>query len=137
MNTILLLIVALPIIEIFIMIKVGQNIGALNTIILIFLTAIIGLYIARIQGLVTLKTGLMNIYKNQTPIYELFSGASIAVGAMFLIFPGFVTDFFGFLLLIPITRNLIIAPLMKKSEFKKKGDEILEAEVIDDKKDEL
>ena len=79
----------------------------------------------------------MNIYKNQTPIYELFSGASIAVGAMFLIFPGFVTDFFGFLLLIPITRNLIIAPLMKKSEFKKKGDEILEAEVIDDKKDEL
>ncbi len=137
MNTILLLIVALPIIEIFIMIKVGQNIGALNTIILIFLTAIIGLYIARIQGLVTLKTGLMNIYKNQTPIYELFSGASIAVGAMFLIFPGFITDFFGFLLLIPITRNLIIAPLMKKSEFKKKGDEILEAEVIDDKKDEL
>ena len=137
MNTILLLIITLPVIEIFIMIKVGQNIGALNTIILIFLTAIIGLYIARIQGLVTLKTGLMNIYKNQTPIYELFSGASIAVGAMFLIFPGFVTDFFGFLLLIPITRNLIIAPLMKKSEFKKKGDEILEAEVIDDKKDEL
>ena len=97
MNTILLLIIALPVIEIFIMIKVGQNIGALNTIMLIFLTAVIGLYFARIQGLTTLKAGLTNIYKNQTPINELFSGASIAVAAMLLIIPGFFTDFIGFL----------------------------------------
>ena len=137
MNTILLLIIALPVIEIFIMIKVGQNIGALNTIMLIFLTAVIGLYFARIQGLVTLKAGLTNIYKNQTPINELFSGASIAVAAMFLIIPGFLTDFIGFLLLIPFTRNLIISPLVKKNEFKKRKEDILEAEVIDEKKDEL
>ena len=137
MNTILLLIIALPVIEIFIMIKVGQNIGALNTIMLIFLTAVIGLYFARIQGLTTLKAGLTNIYKNQTPINELFSGASIAVAAMFLIIPGFLTDFIGFLLLIPFTRNLIISPLVKKNEFKKREEDILEAEVIDEKKDEL
>ena len=137
MNTILILIIALPVIEIFIMIKVGQNIGALNTIMLIFLTAVIGLYFARIQGLVTLKAGLTNIYKNQTPINELFSGASIAVAAMFLIIPGFLTDFIGFLLLIPFTRNLIISPLVKKNEFKKREEDILEAEVIDEKKDEL
>ena len=137
MNTILLLIIALPVIEIFIMIKVGQNIGALNTIMLIFLTAVIGLYFARIQGLTTLKAGLTNIYKNQTPINELFSGASIAVAAMLLIIPGFLTDFIGFLLLIPLTRNLIISPLVKKNEFKKNKEDILEAEVIDEKKDEL
>ena len=137
MNTILLLIIALPVIEIFIMIKVGQNIGALNTIMLIFLTAVIGLYFARIQGLTTLKAGLTNIYKNQTPINELFSGASIAVAAMLLIMPGFFTDFIGFLLLIPFTRNLIISPLVKKNEFKKRKEYILEAEVIDEKKDEL
>ena len=137
MNTILLLIIALPVIEIFIMIKVGQNIGALNTIMLIFLTAVIGLYFARIQGLTTLKAGLTNIYKNQTPINELFSGASIAVAAMLLIIPGFLTDFIGFLLLIPLTRNLIISPLVKKNEFKKRKEDILEAEVIDEKKDEL
>ena len=137
MNTILILIIALPVIEIFIMIKVGQNIGALNTIMLIFLTAVIGLYFARIQGLVTLKAGLTNIYKNQTPINELFSGASIAVAAMLLIIPGFFTDFIGFLLLIPLTRNLIISPLVKKNEFKKREEDILEAEVIDEKKDEL
>ena len=137
MNTILLLIITLPVIEIFIMIKVGQNIGALNTIMLIFLTAVIGLYFARIQGLTTLKAGLTNIYKNQTPINELFSGASIAVAAMLLIIPGFFTDFIGFLLLIPFTRNLIISPLVKKNEFKKNKEDILEAEVIDEKKDEL
>ena len=137
MNTILLLIIALPVIEIFIMIKVGQNIGALNTIMLIFLTAVIGLYFARIQGLTTLKAGLTNIYKNQTPINELFSGASIAVAAMLLIIPGFFTDFIGFLLLIPLTRNLIISPLVKKNECKKNEEDILEAEVIDEKKDEL
>ena len=137
MNTILLLIITLQVIEIFIMIKVGQNIGALNTIMLIFLTAVIGLYFARVQGLMTLKAGLTNIYKNQTPINEFFSGAGIAVAAMFLIIPGFLTDFIGFLLLIPFTRNLIISPLVKKNEFKKKGEDILEAEVIDEKKDEL
>ena len=136
MNTILLLIVALPLIEIFIMIKVGQNIGALNTIMLIFLTAVIGLYFARVQGLMTLKAGLTTYIKIKLQ-NEFFSGAGIAVAAMFLIIPGFLTDFIGFLLLIPFTRNLIISPLVKKNEFKKKGEDILEAEVIDEKKDEL
>ena len=138
MNTILLLIIALPVIEIFIMIKVGQNIGALNTIMLIFLTAVIGLYFARIQGLTTLKAGLTNIYKNQTPINELFSGASIAVAAMLLIIPGFFTDTIGFLLLIPLTRKVLINSFLKKNIKQTKDKEkILDGEIIEDKKDEL
>ncbi len=137
MNTILLLIIAIPIMEIFIMIKVGQNIGALNTILLIFLTAIIGLYFARLQGLTTIKSGLVNIYQNKAPIYELFSGATIAVAAMFLILPGFFTDFFGFLLLLPLTRNIIISRILKKDKKKDLSKEYIDAEIIDDKKDEL
>tara|TARA_Y100001970_G_C13822872_1_gene645780 strand:- start:190 stop:564 length:375 start_codon:yes stop_codon:yes gene_type:complete len=123
--------------EIFIMIKVGQNIGALNTILLIFLTAIIGLYFARLQGLTTIKSGLVNIYQNKAPIYELFSGATIAVAAMFLILPGFFTDFFGFLLLLPLTRNIIISRILKKDKKKDLSKEYIDAEIIDDKKDEL
>ena len=119
------------------MIKVGQNIGALNTILLIFLTAIIGLYFARLQGLTTIKSGLVNIYQNKAPIYELFSGATIAVAAMFLILPGFFTDFFGFLLLLPLTRNIIISRILKKDKKKDLSKEYIDAEIIDDKKDEL
>ena len=139
MNTILLLIIALPVIEIFIMIKVGQNIGALNTIMLIFLTAVIGLYFARIQGLTTLKAGLTNIYKNQTPINELFSGASIAVAAMLLIIPGFFTDFFGFLLLIPFCRNMLLKVAIKNKAHveKDKHTRTIDGEIIKKDKDEL
>ena len=105
MNTVLLFLVALPALEIFLMIKVGENIGALNTVLAIFLTAIIGVYFARIEGLNTLRSGIYNLYKDKLPIFEMISGASIAFAALLLMIPGFVTDFFGFLLLIPITRK--------------------------------
>ena len=112
MNTILLLLIGIPAIEIFVMIKIGQNIGAFNTILLIFLTAIIGIYFAKAQGLKTLRSGIYSMYKNQIPLFEMVSGASIALAACFLIFPGFVTDSIGFLLLIPLTRKLIIKRIL-------------------------
>tara|TARA_B100000214_G_scaffold308073_1_gene239370 strand:+ start:527 stop:889 length:363 start_codon:yes stop_codon:yes gene_type:complete len=120
------------------MIKIGQNIGALNTVVLIFLTAIIGIYYAKIEGLNTLRSGVYNIYKNKVPIFELISGASIAVAALFLIIPGFITDAIGFLLLIPFSRNIIINLFLKKQKIVKKNDKIIEGEILKDKdKDEL
>ena len=113
MNSLLLIIIGLPILEIWIMIKVGTQIGALNTILLIFLTAILGLYFARIQGLSTIKSGFYNLYQNKIPVYEIISGASIAIASVFLIIPGFVTDFIGFVLLIPFTRKIIINYLLR------------------------
>ena len=139
MNTILIAIIAIPIIEIMLFIKIGENIGALNTILLIILTAVVGIYFARIQGLKTLKSGFINIYQNKVPIYEIFSGASIAIAALFLIIPGFFTDIAGFILLIPFTRRVIISMLIKKDNYKTKEEDIIEAEVIEDrnKKDDL
>jgi UPF0716 protein FxsA len=109
MNILFLLLIGVPAIEIFIMIKVGQNIGALNTISLILLTAITGIYFAKIAGLNTLRSAIYKLYKNkdQIPRFEIISGASIAFAALLLIIPGFITDVFGFLLLIPFTRNMI------------------------------
>ena len=115
MNTILISIIAIPIIEIMLFIKIGENIGAINTILLIFFTAVVGVYFARIQGIKTLKNGLINMYQNKLPFYEILSGASIAIAALFLILPGFFTDSIGFLLLIPLTRKLILYPIMRKS----------------------
>ena len=135
MNTILISIIAIPIIEILLFIKIGENIGALNTILLIIFTAIVGLYFARIEGIRTIKSGFFNIYQNKLPIYEILSGASIAVAALFLIIPGFFTDTIGFLLLIPFTRKIILSPIMKKNQ--NKDDNIIEAEIIEDKKDEF
>ncbi len=137
MNTILISIIAIPIIEILIFIKIGEKIGALNTILLIFLTAIIGIYFARIQGIKTIKSGLVNVYQNKLPVKEIFSGASIAIAAIFLIIPGFFTDVLGFLLLVPFTRSLLIRSILTKKEFNKKESEIIEAEVVDEKKDDL
>jgi UPF0716 protein FxsA len=138
MNSLLFLLIAIPSIEIFVMIKIGQNIGALNTVVLIFLTAIIGIYYAKIEGLNTLRSGVYNIYKNKVPIFELISGASIAVAALFLIIPGFITDAIGFLLLIPFSRNIIINLFLKKQKIVKKNDKIIEGEILKDKdKDEL
>ena len=114
MNTIFLFIVAIPAIEIFLMIKIGQNIGAFNTILLIFITAIIGIYFAKIQGLSTLRSGVLSMYKNQLPLFEMISGASIAFAACLLIFPGFVTDTIGFFLLIPWTRKYFIRSFLEK-----------------------
>ena len=108
MNTILISIIAIPIIEILLFIKIGENIGAINTILLIIFTAIVGVYFARIEGVKTIKSGFVNIYQNKLPIYEMLSGASIAIAAVLLIIPGFFTDTMGFLLLIPVTRKLFL-----------------------------
>ncbi len=138
MNTVLLLIIAVPAIEIFLMIKIGQNIGALNTIALIFLTAFTGIFFARLEGLNTLKSGINNLYKNKIPMYEMISGASIAFAALLLIIPGFMTDFFGFLLLVPFTRRKIINLFIKKK--RKPIDEkkdYIEGEILDKDKDDI
>ena len=116
MNILFLLLIGIPAIEIFIMIKVGQNIGALNTISLILLTAIIGIYFAKIAGLNTLRSAIDKLYQNkdQIPHFEIISGASIAFAALLLIIPGFITDVFGFLLLIPFTRKTITNLYLKE-----------------------
>ena len=137
MNTILISIIALPIIEILLFIKIGENIGALNTILLIIFTAVVGIYFAKIQGLKTVKSGFVNLYQNNLPIYEIFSGASIAIAAMLLIIPGFFTDTLGFMLLIPFTRRFILSVIMKKNKYQKENSKTIEAEIIDEKKDEL
>ena len=107
MNTLLISIILIPIIEIYLFIKIGSQIGAFNTIFLIFLTAIIGLIYARYEGLNTLRSGFSQLIKNELPAYEIVSGAAIALAALLLIIPGFATDIFGFLLLFPFTRKLI------------------------------
>ena len=139
MNTFFLILVGLPALEIFLMIKIGGNIGALNTIALIFLTAIIGIYYARIQGIQTLRSGLTNRYQNKLPVYEIVSGASIAFGSLMLIIPGFLTDLMGFLLLVPITRRIILNITINKSKINKteKEKNIIDGEIIDKEKDEL
>ena len=108
MNSFFLLFFGIPALEIFLLIKIGGKIGAINTVSLIFLTAIIGLYFARQQGIKTLREGIMNMYQNKAPIYEMISGASIAIAAVLLIVPGFFTDALGFLILIPYSRNFLI-----------------------------
>ena len=137
MNTILISIIAVPVIEILLFIKVGENIGAINTILLIFFTAIVGVYFARIQGIRTLKSGVINAYQNKLPIYEMLSGASIALAAVLLIVPGFFTDVIGFLLLIPISRKFLLSRIIKKNKQQKNENDIIEAEIIEEKKDEL
>ena len=107
MNPFFIIFIGIPVIEIFLLIKIGGKIGALNAIALIFLTAIIGIYFAKQQGIQTLKSGMANLYQNKMPIYEMITGASIAIAALLLIIPGFFTDLIGFLLLIPLPENLI------------------------------
>ena len=139
MNSFFLLFLGIPALEIFLLIKIGGKIGAINTVSLIFLTAIIGLYFARQQGIKTLREGIMNMYQNKAPIYEMISGASIAIAAVLLIVPGFFTDALGFLILIPYSRNFLIRLLIKKrtKENNKNKNDILDGEIIEDKKDEL
>jgi len=136
MNSLFFFIIVFPIIEILLLIKIGGLIGAFNTILLIFMTAMAGIFFARIQGFNTLRSGFINIYQNKLPIFEIISGASIAIAAFFLIIPGFISDALGFFLLIPLTRRLIISKLFK-SKVVKKEDDVIEAEVIEEKKDEL
>ena len=139
MNSFFLIFIGIPAIEIFLMIKIGGLIGALNTVFLIFLTAIVGIYFAKMQGLKTMKSGVINLYQNKLPIYEIITGASIAIAALLLIIPGFFTDIVGFLLIIPITRKIIINLIFKKKSVPKsyQNDDALDGEIIEDKKDEL
>ena len=139
MNTFFIIFLGIPAIEIFFLIKIGGKIGALNTISLIFLTAIIGVYYARLQGIQTLRSGITSLYQNKTPIYEIISGASIAVAALLLIIPGFLTDTVGFLLLIPFSRNILLKIALRNKKMDKKNEEgkIIDGEVIDKDKDEL
>jgi len=117
MNTVLLTIILVPIIEIYLFIKIGTQIGAFNTISLIFITAIIGIIYARYEGLNTLRSGISQMIKNEVPAYEIISGAAIAFASLLLIIPGFATDLLGYLLIFPLTRKLIFGKLSKK--FKK------------------
>ena len=137
MNTLLLILIGVPAIEIFVMIKIGQNIGALSTVGLIFLTAIVGIYFAKIEGLNTLRSGIYNLYKNKVPLFEIFSGASIAFAALLLIFPGFITDTFGFLLLIPFTRKIIIKYFISRKNIsvKQEAEKYIDGEIIEKDKD--
>ena len=118
MNTLLLAIIIVPIVEIYLFIKIGAQIGAFNTISLIFLTAIIGIFYARYEGINTMRSGFSQLIKNELPAYEIISGAAIAFAAILLIVPGFATDIIGFLLIFPLTRKLLFVKLNKN--FKKK-----------------
>ena len=139
MNSFFLLFIGIPALEVFLMIKIGGKIGALNTVSLIFLTAIIGIYFAKLEGIKTMRSGVMNIYQNKIPIYEMISGASIAIAALLLIIPGFFTDIIGFLLLIPFTRKILISFLVKKQNMsnRQENKKTFDGEIIEDKKDEL
>ena len=114
MNPILLSIILVPVIEIYLLIKIGSQIGAMSTILLIFTTAIIGVYYAKYEGLNTLKSGFTQLSKNETPAYEVISGAAIAFAALLLIIPGFATDILGFLLIFPVSRKFIFNKISKK-----------------------
>ena len=141
MNSFFLLFIGVPALEVFLMIKIGGKIGALNTVSLILLTAVIGLYFAKLEGIKTMRSGAMNLYQNKIPIDEIISGASIAIGALFLIIPGFFTDTIGFLLLIPFTRKIVISFFVRKRNATTNQENIntLDGEIIEDKdkKDEL
>ena len=119
MNPLLLTIILVPVVEIYLLIKIGSQIGAMSTILLIFATAVIGIYYAKYEGLNTLKSGFTQLSKNETPAYEVISGAVIAFAALLLIIPGFATDIIGFLLIFPLSRKLIFKKLFKKFKYKK------------------
>ena len=119
MNSILLLIILIPIIEIYLLIKIGAQIGAISTILLIFTTAIVGIYYAKFEGLNTLRSGFIQLSRNEPPTYEMISGAAIAFGALLLIIPGFATDVLGFLIIFPITRKIFLKKFSKISKTKK------------------
>ena len=119
MNSILLLIILVPIIEIYLFIKIGAQIGAISTILLIFTTAIIGIYYAKYEGLNTLKSGFNQLSRNESPTYEMISGAAIAFAALLLIIPGFATDIMGFLIIFPVTRKFIFSKFSKELKPKK------------------
>ena len=129
MNAVILFIIGIPAIEIYLMIKVGGVIGAFNTILLIFFTAITGIYFAKLEGLNAIRSGFGQIVKNEVPVYEIISGAALAFAALLLIIPGFLTDLFGFLLIIPITRKILISSISSKFKKKKFDKNFIEGEI--------
>ena len=136
MNAIILFIIGIPAIEIYLMIKVGGVIGALNTVLLIFFTAITGIYFVRLACLSALKSGFDQLVKNEIPVYEIISGAALAFAAFLLIIPGFLTDVVGFLLIIPITRKFLISVVFSKFSNKKKEKNNVIEGTIEENKDE-
>ena len=139
MNSALIAIILIPMLEIYLFIKIGSQIGAFNTILLIFITAIVGVYYAKYEGLNTIRLAFMQIIKNESPAYEIISGAAIAFAAILLIVPGFATDFLGFLLIFPITRKLLFGNLsnkFKQNKDQKKNFIEGEYEDIDDNNDD-
>ena len=122
MNTALLLIIGIPLIEIYLFIKIGSQIGAFNTVLLILTTAVAGVAYARYEGFNTLKSGLSQLVKNEIPVYEIISGATLAFAALLLILPGFATDIIGILLIIPVTRKVILSKFINKNKKKYKSE---------------
>ena len=118
MNSIFFTIILVPVIEIYLLIKIGSQIGAITTILLIFTTAVVGVYYAKFEGLNTLKSGFLQLSRNESPTYEVISGAAIAFAALLLIIPGFITDIIGFLLIFPVSRKLFFSKISKKYKFK-------------------
>jgi len=133
MNAVILFIIGIPLIEIYLMIKIGSVIGAFNTIFLIFFTAITGVYFARLEGLNAVRSGFSQLVKNELPIYEIISGAALAFAALLLIIPGFLTDLVGFLLIVPVTRKFFIRSISSKFNRKKKEENIIEGSFEENK----
>ena len=131
MNTLLLIILFVPLVEIYLFIQIGGLIGAFYTILIILLTAVVGIFFVRLQGISTLKSGVAQLYQNQIPVYEMMSGAALAFAALLLIIPGFATDLIGFLLIIPVTRNIILKFFSKKYTKQKVKDDLIEGEYED------
>ena len=131
MTTVILFIIGIPLVEIYLMIKIGSVIGAFNTIFLIFFTAVTGIYFARLEGLNTIRAGFNQLIKNEIPIYEIISGAALAFAALLLILPGFLTDLIGFLLIVPVTRKIFIKILSSKFNKKKLNGNIIEGKFED------
>ena len=136
MNAVILFIIGIPLIEIYLMIKVGGVIGAFNTIFLIFFTAITGIYFAKLEGLSAMRSGFSQLVNNEIPIYEIISGAALAFAALLLIIPGFVTDLVGFLLIIPITRKFFIRSISSKFNRKKNDENIIEGSFDENKQND-
>ena len=131
MNTVLFLIIGIPLIEIYLFIKIGSQIGAFNTVLLILITAVAGVSYARYEGFNTLKSGMSQLIKNEMPIYELISGATLAFAAILLIFPGFATVFIGILLIIPFTRKMILKKFVREKKENSKRNKYIDGEYED------
>ena len=136
MNAVILFIIGIPLIEIYLMIKIGSVIGAFNTIFLIFFTAATGIYFAKLEGLNAIRSGFGQLVKNEIPIYEIISGAALAFAALLLIIPGFLTDLIGFLLIVPMTRKIFIKIISSKFNKKKINRDFIEGDFEETKQND-